>query len=305
MALAGSRHEVAAVLTREDSEQGRHRVMTPTPVAAAASELGLPVVKTNRLDTAATEAIASFEPELGVVVAYGSLVRQPLLSLPRLGWINLHFSLLPRWRGAAPCSGRSSPATTSPEPASSNSCRNWMPGSCTASSPRRSSGDETAGQLLESLADGGAELLDRVVDALAEGTARAEPQAGDVTLAPKLTLADGQIDWTAPTLRRSATSSAGSPRNPARSPPSAALGSRFSKRSARTADSRLPPGSSGMGWQAGAGRDRRPSRSNCCGCIPPAGRQWPQRTGGVGAHGPGRRPSSESGPPGAPDRATT
>ena len=195
MTLADSRHEVVAVLTREDSVQGRHRVMTPTAVAAAASGLGLPVVKANRLDAAATDAIASFEPELGVVVAYGSLLREPLLSLPRLGWINLHFSLLPRWRGAAPVQR----AIIAGDDITGASVFQLVPeldagalyGQFTQTIKRR----ETAGQLLESLAQGGAELLGRVVDALADGTARAEPQAGDVTLAPKLALRDGQIDW--------------------------------------------------------------------------------------------------------------
>jgi methionyl-tRNA formyltransferase len=197
MALAGSRHEVAAVLTREDSEQGRHRVMTPTAVAAAASGLGLPLVKTNRLDAAATDAIASFQPDLGVVVAYGALVREPLLSLPRLGWINLHFSLLPRWRGAAPVQR----AIIAGDDVTGASVFQLVPeldaGALFGQFTQAITGRETAGQLLESLAGGGAELLGRVVDALADGTARAEPQAGDVTLAPKLTLADGQIDWSA------------------------------------------------------------------------------------------------------------
>ena len=100
--LAASGHEIAAVVTRTDAALGRKRVLTPSPVAAAAGELGLPVIKANRLDAETTAAIQALQPDLGVIVAYGGLVREPLLSTPALGWINLHFSLLPRWRGAAP-----------------------------------------------------------------------------------------------------------------------------------------------------------------------------------------------------------
>src|SRR5690606_11020763 len=101
-ALAATAHDVALVVTRPDAPLGRKRILTPSPVAAAAAELGLPVLKTARLDAAASERIAQASPDLGVIVAYGGLVREPLLSAPPHGWINLHFSLLPRWRGAAP-----------------------------------------------------------------------------------------------------------------------------------------------------------------------------------------------------------
>jgi methionyl-tRNA formyltransferase len=197
-ALAASAHHVSAVITREDSPQGRRGVLTPTPVAEAADELGLQVIKANRLAGQPTEVVTTLSPDLGVIVAYGGLVREPLLSTPRLGWINLHFSLLPRWRGAAPVQ------------------RSIMAGDdLTGASvfqlvPELDAGDvfgqltqpigalETAGHLLASLADSGAELLLRVVDNLGAGTARAEPQVGDVTLAPKLSLDDGRIVWAAP-----------------------------------------------------------------------------------------------------------
>ena len=79
---------------------GRKRVLTPSPVATAAQELGIDTIRTDRLDAAATDRIAALEPDLGVIVAYGGLVREPLLSTPAAGWINLHFSLLPA--GAEP-----------------------------------------------------------------------------------------------------------------------------------------------------------------------------------------------------------
>jgi methionyl-tRNA formyltransferase len=197
LALGGSEHRIGAVITREDSPQGRRGVLTETPVATVATELGIPVIRANRLAGAATEAVTELAPDLGVIVAYGGLVREPLLGVPRLGWINLHFSLLPRWRGAAPVQR----AIIAGDDLTGASVFQLV--------PELDSGDvfgqltqpigalETAGHLLEALAGAGAELLVRVVNNLADGTARAEPQTGDVTLAPKLSLDDGRIDWSA------------------------------------------------------------------------------------------------------------
>ena len=101
-ALVAAGHEIVGVITREDAPLGRKRILTPSPVAQAASELGLDTLRANRLGDAETEWVRERGAELGVIVAYGGLVREPLLSTPDLGWINLHFSDLPRWRGAAP-----------------------------------------------------------------------------------------------------------------------------------------------------------------------------------------------------------
>jgi methionyl-tRNA formyltransferase len=194
-AIATSRHRIAAVITREDSPQGRRRELKPTAVAAAASELELPVIRANRLAGAATEQVEAIAPDLGVIVAYGGLVREPLLSTPRLGWINLHFSLLPRWRGAAPVQR----AIMAGDDVTGASVFQLVPeldaGDVFGQSTQSIGAAETAGQLLDSLAVSGAELLLRVIDAIADGTARAEPQRGDLTLAPKLELADGRLDW--------------------------------------------------------------------------------------------------------------
>ncbi|WP_304437685.1 methionyl-tRNA formyltransferase, partial [Yonghaparkia sp. Soil809] len=93
-ALAESEHEIVRVITRPPAPLGRKRVLTPTPVAARATELGLPVLETTRLAELEPELLP-LEVDLGVIVAYGGLVREPLLSWPRLGGVNLHFSLLP------------------------------------------------------------------------------------------------------------------------------------------------------------------------------------------------------------------
>ncbi|HEY0259828.1 MAG TPA: methionyl-tRNA formyltransferase [Lacisediminihabitans sp.] len=194
--LSASRHEVAAVVTREDSPTGRRRELTATPVAVAAEELALPVIKANRLAGPATEAITALRPDLGVIVAYGGLVREPLLSAPRLGWINLHFSLLPRWRGAAPVQR----AIIAGDDITGASVFQLVPdldaGDVYGTLTQAIRPDETAGELLDSLAVSGAQLLLGVVDAIADGTARAEAQSGDVTLAPKLELEDGRLRWT-------------------------------------------------------------------------------------------------------------
>jgi len=169
--------------------------MTPTPVASVADGLDIPVIRANRLAGAATETVIDLAPDLGVIVAYGGLVREPLLSAPRLGWINLHFSLLPRWRGAAPVQR----AIIAGDELTGASVFQLVPeldaGDVYGQLTQPIGALETSGHLLESLSETGAELLMRVVDNLADGTARAEEQSGDVTLAPKLELEDGHIDW--------------------------------------------------------------------------------------------------------------
>lgn len=200
-AVAASAHDLVGVVTRTDAALGRKRVLTPSPVAAAAAELGVPVVKTDRLDAEATDAVAAWRPDLGVVVAYGGLVREPLLSLPRHGWINLHFSLLPRWRGAAPVQW----ALIAGDRVTGASVFRLVPaldagdvyGERRYAVPRGA----TAGEVLAALADDGAELLAEVVDAIADGTAVARPQEGEPTLAPKLAIADGLLDFAEPAER--------------------------------------------------------------------------------------------------------
>jgi methionyl-tRNA formyltransferase len=196
--LASSDHEIAAVVTRTDAALGRKRVLTPSPVAAAADALGLPVIKANRLDAAATESITALNADLGVIVAYGGLVREPLLSAPRLGWINLHFSLLPRWRGAAPVQRAIMAGDTETGAAVFQLVAELDAGAVFAEISTPIGRHATAGTLLESLSRSGAELLGRVVDDLAAGTGQAIEQSGEVTLAPKLTLDDARVDWTGP-----------------------------------------------------------------------------------------------------------
>jgi len=198
LALIAGPHEVVAVVTREDSPQGRRGVLTPTPVAATAEQHGIPVIKANKLAGAATDEIIALGADLGVIVAYGGLVREPLLSAPAHGWINLHFSLLPRWRGAAPVQR----AIIAGDEVTGAAVFQLVPeldaGDVFAVLEQPIGAFETAGHLLESLAHSGAQLLASVVASIADGTALATQQIGEVTLAPKLSLADGDVDWSQP-----------------------------------------------------------------------------------------------------------
>ncbi|GAB3607901.1 methionyl-tRNA formyltransferase [Humibacter ginsengiterrae] len=194
--LAGGPHDVALVVTRPDAPLGRKRVLTPSPVARAAGALGLPALKTARLDDEATERILQTGAELGVVVAYGGLVREPLLSAPAHGWINLHFSLLPRWRGAAPVQRALIAGDETIGAAVFRLVPELDAGDVYDALERPIGADETAGDLLESIAVDGAGLVARVVDGIADGAAAATPQVGETTLAPKLTLDDARLDLT-------------------------------------------------------------------------------------------------------------
>ncbi|GGF23374.1 methionyl-tRNA formyltransferase [Subtercola lobariae] len=196
-ALAAS-HEIVAVITRTDAPQGRKRVLTPSPMAEVATSLGLTVIKANRLDDAVTAQVAALTPDLGVIVAYGGFVREPLLSLPRLGWINLHFSLLPRWRGAAPVQRAVIEGDFVTGASVFQLVEAMDAGAVFAQTSATVGAHQTAGNLLESLAVEGAALTSRVVDDLAAGTAVAVPQVGDAVLAPKLTLEDARLDWARP-----------------------------------------------------------------------------------------------------------
>ncbi len=196
--LADSPHDLVGVVTRADAPLGRKRTLTPSPVGQAATDRGLRLLKTNRLDDAATAEIADLAPDLGVIVAYGGLVREPLLSVPRLGWINLHFSLLPRWRGAAPVQRALIAGDARTGAAVFQLVPELDAGAVFAQQSEPIGRHATAGTLLAGLSESGAQLLIGVIEDLAAGRATALAQAGEVTLAPKLTLDDARIDWSAP-----------------------------------------------------------------------------------------------------------
>jgi methionyl-tRNA formyltransferase len=196
--ILASAHEVLAVVTRPDAPLGRKRVLTPSPVAVVAAELGVPILKATKLDEQLTAHIQALEPELGVIVAYGGIVREPLLSLPKHGWINLHFSILPRWRGAAPVQRALIEGDTQIGASVFQLVAALDAGDVFASRVVPVPEEATAGQVLVELAEAGAELTAQVVGDIELGVAIASPQVGEVTLAPKLVLEDGRLDFNEP-----------------------------------------------------------------------------------------------------------
>lgn len=191
-------HEVVGVLTRADARKGRGRTLHPSAVAVLARQAGLDVrtPATLREENIASW-VRSLDADVAVVVAYGRLVPANLLNIPTHGWLNLHFSLLPAWRGAAPVQRAlmAGEALTGASIFRLEEGLDTGPVYASLTEPIRAT--DTAGDLLERLADAGAPLVLDVLSALAEGTAQAQPQpAHGVTLAPQLTTSEGQVDWT-------------------------------------------------------------------------------------------------------------
>ncbi|GAA3406004.1 methionyl-tRNA formyltransferase [Pseudarthrobacter polychromogenes] len=199
-ALVEAGFDIAAVLTRPDAPVGRKRVLTPSPVAARAAELGIEVIRAARVDAEATARIAAVNPDVAAIVAYGGLVPPAALDVPRHGWINLHFSLLPAWRGAAPVQ-RAVMAGDDVTGAVTFLLEEGLDTGPVFGTLTESVGPEdTAGELLERLSRSGAVLLAQTLSAIGAGKASAQPQAGEVSLAPKLTLEDGHLKWSHPAL---------------------------------------------------------------------------------------------------------
>ncbi|MDQ0634433.1 methionyl-tRNA formyltransferase [Arthrobacter pascens] len=199
-ALVQAGFNVVGVLTRPDAPIGRKRVLTPSPVAARAEELGIGVIHAARVDDAVTARIAAINPDVAAIVAYGGLIPRPALEIPRHGWINLHFSLLPAWRGAAPVQRAVMAGDDITGAVTFQLEEGLDTGPVFGTLTERVGPDDTAGVLLERLSRSGAALLAQTLSAVDAGKAVPQPQQGDVSLAPKLTLDDGRIDWSQPAL---------------------------------------------------------------------------------------------------------
>ncbi|WP_286690520.1 methionyl-tRNA formyltransferase [Aeromicrobium sp. REDSEA-S38_B2] len=199
-ALVGSRHDVAAVVTRPDARRGRGRTLHPSPVAARAAELGIEVLKPERADDPAfLDRLREIGPACCPIVAYGALLKREALDVPEYGWLNLHFSALPAWRGAAPVQ-RSIMAGDEVTGATVFSLVEALDaGPVLGTITERIRDDDTAGTLLERLAHEGARLLVDALDHVEDGDigAVAQPEDG-VTYAPKLTTDDAHVDWSRP-----------------------------------------------------------------------------------------------------------
>lgn len=196
--LVAAGEDVCAVLTRPDAPLGRKRILTPSPVASAALELGIPVVRAARIDAAVSAELASYRADLGVVVAYGGLLPDSALSATSQGWINLHFSDLPAWRGAAPVQWSIISGDTKIGTTVFSLVAELDAGDVYSAALSPIGVDETAGELLSRLSISGAMQVCDVVRSLELGTALALPQSGDPTYARKLTLEDARLMMDAP-----------------------------------------------------------------------------------------------------------
>ena len=197
-ALLASRHQVALVVTQPDRRRGRGQKVTDAPVKAAARLHGIPVYQPDRLrDPEVTDTLRAKAPDAGVVAAYGKLIPADLLSLPRLGMINVHASLLPKYRGAAPVhraiiNGDSETGVTIMQVVAVLDAGDML-----AKSTRPIGPDETSEEVELALSEDGARLLLDVLNQIEAGTARPEPQdPASSTYAPRLTKEEGLIDWT-------------------------------------------------------------------------------------------------------------
>lgn len=199
-ALLGSSHTVVGVLTQPDRPRGRGREITPGPVKVLAVERGLPLSQPESLRTEAErQDLVAWQPDVLVVVAYGMLLPAPVLALPPTGCVNIHPSLLPRWRGAAPIqrailAGDQETGVTIMQ---MDAGLDTGPVLLTQTTPIGPT--ETAGVLHDRLATQGAALLLSVLDGLGAGTLVPHPQAGEgVTYAPRIDKSEGRIDWARP-----------------------------------------------------------------------------------------------------------
>ncbi|MFE6649525.1 methionyl-tRNA formyltransferase [Nocardioides sp. NPDC057772] len=197
-AIAASRHELVGVVTRPDAAQGRSKRLVPSPVAQRAEELGVPVLKPEHPREPDFQAeLKALEPDCCPVVAYGAMLPQSALDIPRHGWVNLHFSLLPAYRGAAPvqravwAGEEISGATTF------RIVKAMDAGPVFGTMTQALAPDETSGSLFEKLTEGGAGLLVSTLDGIEDGTLEAREQPADgVSYADKITVDDARIDWT-------------------------------------------------------------------------------------------------------------
>ncbi|HEY7272695.1 MAG TPA: methionyl-tRNA formyltransferase [Actinoplanes sp.] len=199
-AIAASGHELLAVVTRPDAPAGRGRRLVRSPAGAWADEHGIEVLTPQRpREPEFLERLRDLAPECVPVVAYGALVPAAALEIPKHGWVNLHFSLLPAWRGAAPVQHAvlHGDEVTGASVFELETTLDTGPIYGTLTEQIRPT--DTAGDLLDRLATEGAGLLVAVLDAIEEGTARAHPQPADgVTMAPKITVEDARIRWSDP-----------------------------------------------------------------------------------------------------------
>ena len=201
-ALVKSRHEILAVVTRPDAPSGRGKKLAASPVALRAGELGIELLKPQRpRDEEFVGRLTELAPDCCPVVAYGALLPQRVLDIPRHGWVNLHFSVLPAWRGAAPVQRAILAGDQSTGATTFRIVLELDAGPVFASVSEPIRPDDTAGDLLHRLSLSGARLLVDTVDGIEDGRLAPSPQPetdAQVSYASKITVQDAEIDWSQP-----------------------------------------------------------------------------------------------------------
>jgi methionyl-tRNA formyltransferase len=199
-ALLQSQHQVVAVLTRPDAPIGRKRILTPSPTAQVAEAAGIPVFKANRVSPELAAEITATGAQLGVVVAYGALLKDFALQALPLGWVNLHYSILPDWRGAAPVQNAILHGDTETGVTLFQLDEGMDTGPVYDVVRTTINPGETSGRLLERLTELGITLLDQVLPTIDAGIAKPTAQSTDGPIRPagKLTREHGLIDWNKP-----------------------------------------------------------------------------------------------------------
>ncbi len=201
-ALLKSGHEVAAVVTRPDARSGRGLRLGHSPVAQRAAEAGIEILSPARpADPDFQARLREIGPDCCPVTAYGALLPQSALDIPRHGWVNLHFSLLPAWRGAAPVQHAILHGDDVTGATTFRIVRELDAGPVYGMLTEAIGPDDTAGDLLDRLSAAGADLLVATLDGIESGELEARPQSADgVSLAPKVTTADAQVRWQQPAI---------------------------------------------------------------------------------------------------------
>jgi methionyl-tRNA formyltransferase len=199
-ALLASRHEVAAVVTRPDAPVGRGRKVEASPVARRAAEAGLEVLTPARArDPEFLDRLREIAPDCCPVTAYGALLPQSALDIPPNGWVNLHFSILPAWRGAAPVQHAILHGDDVTGASTFGIVKELDAGPVYGVLTESVRPDDTTGTLLDRLSHSGAELLVATLDGIEDGTVQAVPQPAEgVSFAPKINSADARVDWKLP-----------------------------------------------------------------------------------------------------------
>jgi methionyl-tRNA formyltransferase len=199
-AVAASPHELVGVVTRPDAPAGRGRKLVASPVAQRAEEPGVPVLKpAHPKDPDFQEQLTALAPDCCPVVAYGALLPQSALDIPVHGWVNLHFSLLPAWRGAAPVQHAIWAGDEITGATTFRIVKELDAGPTFGLMTETIRPTDTAGDLLARLAEGGAQLLVATLDGIASGDleAREQPSEG-ISFAPKIMVEDAEVDWAEP-----------------------------------------------------------------------------------------------------------